>query len=198
MGTDIHNTFQKKVEDKWIDVALDDRYEFGRSYLWFAVLAGVRNGFGFAGVETHTPLVPISEPRGYPADMYHEVDPCDEWQGVWMGDHSHSWLMLSEILDYFKTEKKLTRTGIIGRTDYLEWDGVTKPDSYSGGVGGGGVLVFDATQFKPVGVVPPKEYTHFRIKWEITVDSDVGYYVDLIKEAMEEHGDLRMVFGFDS
>ena len=196
MGTDIHTLYQKQKENgKWEEVELPEEYDFNRSYVWFAILANVRNGFGFAGVERHTPLVPIAEPRGIPPDM---ADVYDDYDGdAWIGDHSFSWLMLSEILEYFKTERKITHVGIIGRAAYLEWDGVTGPYSYSGGVGGPNVLVFDATQFKP-DCVPPKEYTHFKIKWECTLLDDVSNYVDLIKAAVEEHGDLRMVFGFDN
>lgn len=195
MGTDIHTLYQKQREDKsWEEVELDDQYDFYRNYVWFAILADVRNGYGFAGVERHTPLEPISEPRGIPPDM---ADYDGECSSVWLGDHSFSWLMLSEILEYFKTERKITHTGIIGRGTYLEWGGVTGPHSYSGGVGGPGVLVFDATQFKPDHTLPP-EYTHVKIKWTSTLLEDVGHYVNLIKDAMETHGDLRMVFGFDS
>lgn len=40
----------------------------GRNYDWFSILADVRNGYGFAGVETGEGFKVISEPRGIPDD----------------------------------------------------------------------------------------------------------------------------------
>lgn len=69
MGTDIHGTFQceRKLKkdptiSKWVDVP--HLYTFRRDYFLFGVLANVRNGHGFAGVDTGDPVDPISEPRG--------------------------------------------------------------------------------------------------------------------------------------
>lgn len=65
-----------------------------RNYGLFAILADVRNGRGFAGDKIGEPTVPISAPRGIPADASEgyasEVD----------DGHSHTWYLLSELLDY--------------------------------------------------------------------------------------------------
>lgn len=50
MGTDIHCTFQSKTDGRWADIP--HKYEGNRHYFLFSWLAGVRNGFGFAGVKT--------------------------------------------------------------------------------------------------------------------------------------------------
>lgn len=66
-----------------------------RNYGLFAILAGVRNGSGFAGTDLGDPTIPITEPRGVPddasADYRREVE-------QWGGDgHSHSWLSLADV-----------------------------------------------------------------------------------------------------
>ncbi len=69
MRTDIHGVFQRHdaATDTWVDIP--SKYEQNRHYQLFAVLAGVRNGYGFAGVPTGEPVKPIAEQRGYPADF---------------------------------------------------------------------------------------------------------------------------------
>lgn len=68
----------------------------GRNYQLFAKLADVRNGSGFAGVETHRPIEPIAEPRGVPEDA------SKGWRKYvdgWGSDlHSASYFTLTELL----------------------------------------------------------------------------------------------------
>src|SRR5438105_2721170 len=122
MGTDIHGVFQRHdaTAGKWVDVP--STYKQDRHYQLFAVLAGVRNGRGFAGVPYGEAVRPIRQPRGLPADFevddeshpiatFDHMDPrragyrrespelyADEPMAVWMGDHSHSWLTGDEML----------------------------------------------------------------------------------------------------
>lgn len=62
-----------------------------RHYTVFSVLADVRN----------VDIEPISSPRGLPEDFtldedyYHDLN-----KTVWLGDHSFSWLLLSELEAY--------------------------------------------------------------------------------------------------
>jgi len=156
MGTDIHTIFQKKTPEGWEDI--DSDYEQKRHYYLFSWLADVRNGYGFAGVLTYDPVIPLSKPRGYPPDFqveddYHKIarsslrgsgesywieedqDPKDpDHLNLWMGDHSHSWLSGQEILE---------------------------------------------------GVPPPNKET-------------IDYFLYEVKRLTELHGEIRMVFGFDS
>lgn len=100
MGADIHGVLQsrfKRVDGEWSGWIDEEEIYDTRHYLMFGYLAGVRN---YSGV------TPISEPRGLPEDFEmkegeYEVDTHTLWGlEVWMGDHSHSWLTLSEIRDH--------------------------------------------------------------------------------------------------
>lgn len=68
MGADIHSIGQIKKDGKWLTkiarIGGDDR-----DYDTFAVLADVRNGRGFAGVETGEGWPVFANPRGLPDDM---------------------------------------------------------------------------------------------------------------------------------
>lgn len=201
MGTDIHAVFQAKKDDAWIDV--DSQYKEERHYFLFAWLAGVRNGFGFAGVPTHTPIKPIAEPRGLPDD-FQGHDSTKELMGrhaeyledgedphVWMGDHSHSWLTADEIIAV-GAPGKTWRTGIVSRTFFDAWDGHTSPETWSGDISGTDIYVAEWPSTVKEGS------THVRIFW-MQADEDVlSYFTDEIKRLKSLHGEVRMVFGFDS
>lgn len=118
MGTDIHGVFQRFDGEHWVDIPSE--YDQGRHYQLFAVLAGVRNGTGFAGIQTGEVVTPISEPRGLPDDFKVDGDihpiaslsvmtkwrqkyhAADEPLEVWMGDHSHTWLTAAEMLEWYE------------------------------------------------------------------------------------------------
>lgn len=209
MGTDIHTIFQKRVGDVWENIPSE--YEGGRHYDLFAHLAGVRNGTGFAGVLTGAPVKPIAEPRGYPEDFHtlddyiviaseiagkYEVDPTfwEEDQTEprrWMGYHNHSWLTGEEILSH-DWGAKHWKAGVVGVEFFRQWDGITPPSSYSGDTWGGGVNRAE----NPCLVTP--ETTHVRIFWIADAVDDFSYFVNEVKRLVEEHGEIRMVFGFDS
>ena len=97
MGTDIHGVFQKYVPETqaWVDVP--SLYEKNRHYQLFAVLAGVRNGTGFAGVLPGQALRPISEPRGYPADFVSETPEAED--DINTGGEDHHPISSMDILD---------------------------------------------------------------------------------------------------
>lgn len=241
MGTDIHYVFQKKTEDvegkeQWETLNLDQdmhvkdadysnitygEYYISRYYLLFAVIAGVRNGFGFAGSYRHEPLVPIAEGRGLPegitSDSFDDVS-----YGVYgygyvtenklkserydLGDHSFNWLLGSEILDWFSTDRHIEQVGIIDRTEYDEWydNGCGQPESYSSGVFGGIVELYDESNsddlsFKLVRMF--KQYqnvTHVRVKWKESINESLSEFKDMIQKLVDQHGEIRMVMGFDS
>ena len=98
---------QVKEHDKWVTIG--EGYD-GRNYKVFTALAGVRCCEG---------IVPICEPRGLPdcpdTAYFDEGIKIDgnfielisshrsgsiEEKGYWLGDHSYSWLLLSEVLAY--------------------------------------------------------------------------------------------------
>lgn len=206
MGTDIHAAFQKKASDeKWEDI--EHKYEENRHYFLFAWLADVRNGFGFAGVPTHAPIRPIAEPRGLPDDFLMDADshPVTSLEvmghrkeyhqegdelAVWMGDHTHSWLMADEILSA-PLPDRVWKTGIVDRAFFDTWDAVSMPDEWSGGISGPDVRVADSP------TLVTEESTHVRIYWMQTKNV-LSYFIDEIRRLKNEHGEVRMVFGFDS
>ena len=70
MGTDIHMLGEYKhwMTNVWTPFTLPEELQ-GRNYAFFAHLADVRNGFGFAGVYRHEPVKPLTSDRGFPEDM---------------------------------------------------------------------------------------------------------------------------------
>lgn len=206
MGTDVHAIFQARDGDKWKDVP--STWDQDRHYFLFSWLADVRNGHGFAGTPTYTPIKPIAEPRGLPDDFAggqeHPtvIEALAPHRQKWakeekedppiadMGDHSFSWLTADEILST-PAPDRVWRTGIVTREVFDAWDGHTPFESWSGGISGGGVVVAES----PTGVTP--ESTHVRVWWMQPGDT-LKYFTDEIARLKAEYGDVRMVFGFDS
>jgi len=205
MGCDIHGMFQAKKDGKWRDIP--STWDQDRHYFLFSWLAGVRNGHGFAGVPTYTPITPISEPRGLPEDFelvdedHPVVDPAvlglrakwlepGETPSLWMGDHSHSWLSADEILAT-PAPDRVWRTGVVERAFFDAWDGHTPPEDWSGGISGRQIKVAES----PTDVMP--DSTHVRIWW-IQPGDTLKYFTDEVARLKAEHGEVRLVFGFDS
>ena len=105
MGCDIHLYVEKRVGDKWEAVPgpnpwhgmwddepeerLNDWIWDGRHYDLFAIMANVRNGYGFAGCDTGDGFVPIAMPKGLPDDVSPAIKPAPTDGG---DGHSYSWL----------------------------------------------------------------------------------------------------------
>ena len=209
MGTDVHAVFQKKVAAKdgttnW--ECVQTKWEQNRHYQLFAVLAGVRNGFGFAGVITGEAVTPISEPRGIPVDSGIGGDGCiatpweDRWGDayVWLGTHSHSWLTSTEMLAHYRTLPTVIKTGVITREEFLSWDGSTPPETYYGSVSGPGVVTIPQNRARFIESNLGEDYTHVQIKWSQGLKEELQYFFDEIQRLHDLHGEVRMVFGFDS
>lgn len=90
MGADIHGVLQESLDGKrWYTIA---EIEDDRNYWLFSALADVRN---------YGSITPISEPRGFPEDFEVDGDMHSmpySGRGVWLGDHSHSWLTIEELI----------------------------------------------------------------------------------------------------
>jgi hypothetical protein len=194
MGTDIHG----RIQARWgKDQPYEDEgpIEDGRNYRVFAMLAGVRNGFGFAGVETHEPLTPISEPRGLPEGV-------EESDDIWFGDHSFSWLTLTEILAWDGWEKTLANRGVVEAEEYAAMKREGRgPKAWSGGVFGGSTVVV-GHKLADAG----EPHTHVAIEWECPfVDYATVYrkWFDYLEAKYgwrleDDPAAVRIVFGFDS
>lgn len=134
---------------------LDDR-----NYDLFALLANVRNGYGFAGTPRGNPIVPLDMPRGVPDDAsYAWLETVDSWS---VDMHSHSWFTLAELIAWQeegKLKPKMIRTGVITAEQY-EHSKATgeEPNSWSGSVGGTGIWTLTPQQWeageRPTGINP--------------------------------------------
>jgi hypothetical protein len=128
-----------------------------RNYDLFAALADVRNGAGFAGVDTGDPIVPIASPRGVPDD----ADPATVRE--LSHEHTPSWLSLAELKAYDWDRPKTSRGIVSGelydlmqqfdttypwdervqaRCDELAEEGKPIENGVSGGISGQGIRVF--------------------------------------------------------
>jgi hypothetical protein len=190
MGTDIHIAVEIRKPDGWhlIDVPVTEN----RNYRAFAVLANVRNGYGFAGSDTGDEVTPISEPRGLPDDMSPELrhkledderaapafEDEDE-QYFWLGDHSFSWVTLKEMLDY-DLDAPVTVRGYVSEQaarDYRE-KGIL-PGSSAGWTSLPGFV---------------------KLEWQVPLRQSASLVGQLIEEIRDlgKPEDVRLVFGFDS
>lgn len=155
MGCDIHFYVERKQDGRWVSadkwtpdeyegaepkpltVAYGDHLYDDRSYDTFAILANVRNGRGFADVDTGDGFIPICEPRGLPDDMSPELvgeaERCLE--------HTPSWLTVAELLAYDWT-RTTNKRGWLSGVEFEEWSRCKRthgegPDNWCGSVSGG-------------------------------------------------------------
>lgn len=244
MGCDIHLTVEQRGDDgvwrrvlpsqglgcKWCqETRLIDKdgelgaydkmrerecWECGRQYPAFAVLANVRNGYGFGGIETGEAITPVAEPRGLPEDVsaevralyddesYNDADPK-----FWLGDHSWSWVTLRELEDY-NADAGQNRCGVIAWEDWLEWDG-GRPKEWSGAIVGPGIVtlsVSEAVAMLESGGPPEGIRPYVNVWWEEPVresasllfDPEKGLVARLQKAKLGTSDNVRLVFGFDS
>jgi hypothetical protein len=118
MGCDIIIRTEVKRNGKWTsgDFYKKTGKEFqiieiydGRSYSLFTILADVRN---YNGVMT-----PISKPRGIPEDASEEYKKlCESWV---VDGHSHSYLTLQEMEEYFDKYRNVVNHSFISLVDRL-------------------------------------------------------------------------------
>lgn len=225
MGCDIHMYAEKLQKGKWVkvgDVFDNPYYEpegadyswntpktchpyIGRNYNLFAILADVRNGYGFAGCKTGEPMEPIDEPRGLPYDVSKEVKVESDGWGI--DGHSHSYFTLGEILAYSWTNKK-THYGWVTMEDYKTFLEEGKPACWCGGVSGGGVRKVSNDRMEELiekGKEDPKDNIYTQIEWETEIWEDCRFFLEEVKkmkDMFEEEGlgvdEVRLVFWFDN
>jgi hypothetical protein len=137
MGCDIHFYVQKQMNCVWVSadrwepnkyaddegepklaIPYEKRFYSGRNYDLFGILADVRNGRGFAGLDTGDGFVPIDDPRGLPVDVSEPVKAdSDRWDG---DGHSHSWFTVAELLAYDWTQTTKHR-GYLPAAKFWRW-----------------------------------------------------------------------------
>jgi hypothetical protein len=177
----------------------------GRNYDLFAILGNVRNGYGFAGVETGSGFKYISDGRGLPDDASDDVrEAIDEDSGYM---HSVSYVTLRELVD-FDWDQVTTHYGVVSEEGYKQWKEEGQPQSYSGGVSGQMVVHVTNDEMEAIinGTYPKEDGKNYytRVSWTETYKDSVGsFYTDSIPKLKElsdmtDLSDVRIVFGFDS
>lgn len=198
----------------------------GRNYDWFAILADVRNGRGFAGIKTGLGFDVITEPRGVPEDATQEwKDYVERWD---CDMHSKSFLYLEDF-DNFNWNQTTTKEGVISLRYYEELRGTNNtPDSWSGWVGGPNIVVVepeDADQLlegrtivieihDPLAIIRGQENKtrilthdgdldiHVNYSWEVKYsewfDFKIKGVIEPMRKLKEKYEDVRYVFGFDN
>lgn len=224
MGCDIHEIIEKKQPDgtwKMVETPLNT----WRSYDTFAMLANVRNGYGFAGCPTGAGFIPISPPKGLPSDLSIDPDSYDD-DVPWLGDHSFSWLTLRELQEY-DYDRETVKYGVVPEQYYLELkESGQRPESYSGGVSGWSIKTVSPVEmdeiiagrkpretidpntaglapFIAVKTKPEVARYYVQMEWPIKYRDSAGMILEHIIPAMEAIADgdpdsVRLVFGFDS
>jgi hypothetical protein len=214
MGTDIHGGFIKVVKDKLGNVVskqpIKTNWNFDRNYTLFAILAGVRNGYGFAGCYRHEPLQPIAEGRGIPEfisvveerteELYNKYygrwDDEEEF-GCWLGDHSYTHMTVNEILEWKGWNNHLSQGGVVSVEHYEETVAKGKePESWCGGISGGGVVTVAEDEYKS-----GAKATHVKCFWksEQSLGERHDWFLEEIERIKNEYGeDVYLVIGFDN
>lgn len=187
MGTSIHHRFERKNPETHRWEPIKGNHPGDCQYRLFAWLADVTNGYGFAGsrwaVEGQR-VRPIAEPRGLPND----IENVGDWE---FGAYSYSWLTADEILADFTNNDSLiiTAVGYLSREQYELWDKKTPPEFYYAHISGANVIEFSTGN---------PDWTHIQVEWEEDLRDGFSDFINEIKRLKELHGEVRMVFGFDS
>jgi len=214
MGTDIHGGFIKVAfeNDKVVSKqAIKSNWKMDRNYTLFAILAGVRNGYGFAGSYRHEPLKPIAKGRGIPSfielkegdyteDLYNQCYGCWDGEnefGEYLGDHSFTYMTIAEILNWEVWNNHLSQGGVVEVGHYHSTLAKGKePEYWSGGISGGSVVVVSEQD-----LINEPEATHVKCYWqsEQTLGEMYNWFLEEVNRIKEEHGeDVYLVVGFDS
>lgn len=236
MGTDIHLQVQGKNKDgKWEWVKRPpfktwrvDRDDFdfdadptGRDYNLFAILAGVRNGYGFAGTYRHEPVSPWFEGRGLPDGMTDEDcervdDSVPAYGDDWIGDHSFTHATLAE-LRAAPWDHEFHQFGVVNPQNFKVWREKGMPDEWSGGIMGRDIVTHtDPDEYGRMvdgGLIRvdnrnPKwsrtlDYCRVTWKWAPLTDCTFRKWIDgdVMQSIADEYGgpeNVRVLMGFDS
>lgn len=213
MGTDIHPRCEIMKKGVWFDVTAHVNMELWdfleqRNYTLFAVLANVRNGYGFAGVKTGDPLRYISHNRGIPSNSPN----AGQEESYMFGDHSLTWVTLKELIDY-DWEQINSVTGVISEEQWLEFRRKREPPmSYSQGVSGRNIVTISEKEAKELYDKDNNELRrdeenedvvyYVRVEWQTKLINRVGNFVKktipYLQSLVENPHHLRIVMGFDS
>lgn len=215
MGCDIHIYVEKKEDGRWIPVDewVQDEYGIsyvpyqkqiydGRNYDLFAMLADVRNGYGFAGVDTGNGFIPISLPKGLPDDVSDNIkNVSDSWG---RDGHSHSWLTLKELIDYDWNQTNKSR-GIVTPAEYYRYIHTGIPLSYCNGVYGDNIQIISNEKMKGIldgSIIADSNISYYTtIEWTQKYKTSAENFLNTVIHKLQSLGtpeDVRIVFWFDN
>jgi hypothetical protein len=220
MGTDIHGLFQHKNKNNpyWhivpqtfvgelFNLKMPDNLAvfFPRNYEVFGLLAGVRNGVGFANIKTGEPVTPISKPKGLPIDRSAPVS-HDEYDWYYVSDigvgyHDFSYLTLDEMILYPHWNAVKVNCGYLNEKEFQEYDATGIVRSCSGDVDGPNIVKVSERNWRAgKHLVGPKYYIF--VEWKEPLTDNWVYKVlmpnmQVIKDKFDAE-EVRFVFGFDS
>lgn len=173
-----------------------------RNYDLFACLANVRNGRGFAFCDTGDGFIPISEPRDLPDDCSNSIrEKSDKWG---YNGHSHSWILLKELLDESYWEKTTNIRGFVNMSEFKTFLRDGQPESWCGGIWSDTMKEVSVEEMKRLAESNDcnenKYYT--KIQWQNTYKQSVGnmFFDETINKlkTLGEPEDVRLVFWFDN
>ncbi|MDO9547147.1 MAG: hypothetical protein Q7J07_10425 [Pelolinea sp.] len=195
-GTDIHLAAEVYKDGLW-HLANADLPTY-RNYRAFAILADVRNGYTFAGMDSGDPVIPISYPRGFPEDLSEELrehlrkeEEADKWpdndewlddkepEYISLGEHSFSWVTLQELLDY-DLEAPVTLRGKVSPEAARRWKENREPPNTAAGFSS----------------LPD----WVSMEWQRPLRESAPLVTNLIEalSALGEPREVRLIFGFDN
>lgn len=198
--------YTKRVQEE-PEKCIEGIYD-GRNYDLFAILANVRNGYGFAGCDTGDGFVPICMPKGLPEDV---SEPVEREAEAWDGDgHSHSYHTLADLLAYDWKQQKTVHRGWVSETKYKDFKETGNPYPCSGGVGGRIIVRVSNEEMEDIisGKYPRNSDAQYytQIEWGASYEESAGNFVTdtmpTLQAIADEHGvsqdEVRVVFWFDN
>ena len=172
----------------------------GRNYDLFAILANVRNGYGFAGVDTGDGFKPIAMPKGVPNDAskYYKLL-VKQWDG---DGHAHSYFTLDE-LEKYDWNQKTIRRGVVDFKEYKVFKKKGRPNNWSGAVIGQNVKNVSNKEMEKVKEDPNRSY-FTQVSWILTYKEAVGSFftktIPQLRKLSKNKDvlDIRILFFFDN
>lgn len=198
------------VEKLWSEVHgnleyVHNAYYTGRNYNLFAILADVRNGYGFAGCDTGSGFNPILGRdmwRGLPYNVCPEI--ATQYKKWGEDAHSSTWLTVAE-LDAYDWEQTTNERGWVSESEYKKFKEDGRPNSWSGGISGGKIVHCDNEHMDRIiaGAFSNEEGLAYftKVEWETAYSESAGYWLESVMpllRALGEPEDVRIVFWFDN
>ena len=210
MGTDIAMLCEVRKNGKWtgnrkkIFPTYNDEEKtewpyIYRNYDLFAILANVRNGYGFAGCYTGEEFNPIDECKGLPDDVTKYTK-----DRLYSCGYGESYYTLTE-LEKYDWQQQHKAYGCVEYDEYAETVAKGKmPTHWCGGVIGDSIRVIPASKFPLKRRLKKfKYYVEGEFPAETYAEAVGSFYsttIPLLRSLIPEGGtsdDVRIVFNFD-